>query len=718
MSAPAVDPRAAWLGYPPLAPGAVRDSVAAACGRVMLGGGSETMRVAASELVAGLEGLLGRTIARSGVGQPPGEGVWLGTAAAAGNGVAGNGVAGNGVGEHGVGGTAAGLGSPGPEGFVIAPIAGRDGGCRGVAIVGGDERGCLYGAFALLRRLAAGRGLPDESIRESPVAPLRMLDHWDNLDGTVERGYAGRSIFFSGGEVTRDDARVREYGRLLASVGINALAVNNVNVGRAAAELLTERHLGGIARVAAALRPFGIRIALSVNVASPILLGGLGSADPRDRAVGEWWRAAAARVYETVPDLLGFVVKASSEGRPGPHSYGASQAEGANVIAAALEPLGGIVLWRAFVYDCEQDWRDTATDRAKAAYEEFVPLDGSFAPNVALQIKHGPMDFQVREPVSPLLGAAPRTPKLLEVQLTQEYTGQQIHLCYLVPIWKEVLEFDTHVRSPGSTVAEIVVAGRGGHGPADGVGDGRRRPPAGMVGVANVGDEPGWTGHLLAQANLYGFGRLAWQPSLSAETIAREWAALTFGPDERVRDVVAGMLLESRAVYESYTAPLGLGWMVTPGNHYGPDPEGYEYSRWGTYLRADRDGIGIDRGVAHGTGFTAQYHKPWRSIYEDRERCPLELLLFFHRVGYAEVLPSGVTLAQHVYDSHYAGAEAVREFIARWEGLRDRIDPARHAAVARRLRAQFESAEQWRDVINAYFHRHSGIPDAAGRPLY
>jgi alpha-glucuronidase len=440
-----------------------------------------------------------------------------------------------------------------------------------------------------------------------------------------------------------------------------------------------------------------------VNFASPVLLGGLPSADPEDPDVARWWRDTVADVYAHVPDLLGFLVKASSEGQPGPHSYGRSQAAGANVIAAALEPFGGVVLWRAFVYDSEQDWRDIATDRAKAAFDEFVPLDGAFAENVAVQVKNGPMDFQVREPVSPLLGAAPDTAKLLEVQLTQEYTGQQVHLCYLAPAWKRVLDFDTHAFGEGSTVGDLVLRGR---------------PIAGMVGVANVGDEPNWTGHLLAQANLYGFGRLASEPSLDPEVIAREWSQLTFGLDDAVTEVVTGMLVRSAQAYESYTSPLGLGWMVTPHTHYGPDPEGYEYSRWGTYIRADRDGIGVDRGRAGGTGFTAQYHEPWRSTFEDRARCPQELLLFFHRLRYDDVLPSGITLAQHVYDSHFAGVQTVVDFIERWQTLEGRMDPVRFGSVRRRLRAQLASAEQWRDVINAYFHRYSGIPDEQGRPLY
>ncbi len=716
MTAPAVDAHAAWLGCMALPPSARRDAVRGACARVTVLGCSPTLRESGRELQAGLERLLGGAVALSHGGGLSGPGIWVGTAEAVDTAVSAESAetaeavetavsaesaetAGLGsIDSPGLGS----LGSPGPEAFVISPRRAQE----GVAIIGGDERGCLYGAFALLRRIACGQGLPSEPVREAPVAPLRMLDHWDNLDGTIERGYAGRSIFFDHGEVTRDLARVREYARLLASVGINAIALNNVNVTRDAAELLTDRHLGAAARVAAALRPFGVRIALSVNFASPVLLDDLPSADPTDPAVREWWRTAAARVYEAVPDLLGFVVKASSEGQPGPHTYGRSQAEGANLIAEALAPFGGVVLWRAFVYDCEQDWRDTTTDRAKAAYEEFVPLDGAFAANVAVQVKNGPVDYQVREPPSPLLGAAAHTNQLLEVQLTQEYTGQQVHLCYLVPMWKEVLDFDTGAGGRRSTVAERVLADRG------------ERAPAGIVGVANVGDEPNWTGHLLAQANLYGFGRLAWAPELSAETIAREWAALTFGLDEAVRDAVTGMLVSSRQVYESYTSPLGLGWMVTPAVHYGPDPEGYEYSRWGTYIRADREAIGVDRGVAHGTGFTAQYNEPWRSIFEDRERCPQELLLFFHRVGYAEVLPSGRTLAQHVYDSHFAGVQAVERFVSEWSRLADRIDPARHGSVARRLEAQRQSAEQWRDVINAYFHRYSGIPDAAGRTLY
>jgi alpha-glucuronidase len=689
MIAAGSDGHAAWLQYPQLAPSSRTDAARALCCRLALHGASPTLHQACDELVAGIEGLLGVAVAVVHGGRLGDPGIVMGTVA---------------VPELAalVSGARAGDGGDlGPEAHVLVPLAGGDG--AGLAIIGGDDVGCLYGAFALLRLIGTGVPLPREPVRATPSAPLRMLDHWDDITGDVERGYAGRSIFFIDGEVTRDLTRVRDYGRLLASIGVNAIAINNVNVHRPAVELLAGRHLDAIAAVAGTLRPFGVRLALSVNFASPVLLGRLPSADPEDRDVARWWRDTVADVYAHVPDLLGFLVKASSEGQPGPHSYGRSQAAGANVIAAALEPFGGIVLWRAFVYDSEQDWRDFETDRAKAAFDEFVPLDGAFAENVAVQIKNGPMDFQVREPASPLLGAAPDTAKLLEVQLTQEYTGQQVHLCYLVPAWKRVLDFDTYAFGEGSTVGDLVLRGR---------------PVGGMVGVANIGDEPNWTGHLLAQANLYGFGRLASEPSLDPEVIAREWSQLTFGLDEAVTDVVTSMLMGSLEAYESYTSPLGLGWMVTPHTHYGPDPEGYEYSRWGTYIRADRDGIGVDRGVARGTGFIAQYHEPWRSTFEDRSRCPQELLLFFHRLRYEHILPSGTTLVQHVYDSHYAGVQTVVDFIERWQSLEGRVDPLRFGSVHRRLRTQLASAEQWRDVINAYFHRYSGIPDERGRPLF
>lgn len=670
-----------WLRYRRVPDPAKRALYARWCARVVLPGASDVAQATREELVRGLGGLLGRAPQLS--TEPPLEGGYL--------------LASTVSEELGAAALqAAGVAAPSPEGYVVlGPEPPGEG--RQLSVVGGDDAGCLYGVFSLLRRLHTGAGWPSGPLVERPALAWRVLDHWDNLDGSVERGYAGRSVFFRGGEVTGDYQRLADYARLLASVGVNTVCPNNVNVGAEAMELLTARHLPGLARLATVFRRYGVRMSLAVGFSSPIVLGGLPTADPLDPGVRRWWAEVASRVYSYIPDMAGFVVKADSELRAGPHSYGRDHAEGANMLAEALAPYGGAVFWRAFVYNCQQDWRDRGTDRAKAAYEEFVPLDGRFAPNVFLQVKQGPMDFQVREPPSPLLGAMPATSELVEVQLTQEYTGQQVHLCYLAPAWKEVLDFPTRGQQGPETVSSLV---------------------KGAVGVANVGDEPNWTGHYLAQANLYAFGRLTWCPSSSPEEVAAEWARLSFGGDPAAVSSVTWMLMASRPAYEAYTSPLGLGWMVTPGSHYGPSPDGYEYSRWGTYHYADSHGVGVDRTVAHGSGFAGQYHEPWKSIFEDPATCPEELLLFFHHVAYSHVLSSGRSLVQHIYDSHFEGVQAAEELLARWDALSGRIDAARHEAVRARLVAQLEHAREWRDVVNAYFHRKSGIPDSEGRPLY
>jgi alpha-glucuronidase len=536
-----------------------------------------------------------------------------------------------------------------------------------------------------------------------------MVNQWDNMRadgpmGPVERGYAGASIFYADGAVREDRGRVRDYARLLASVGVNALSLNNVNVHADESRLLTD-HLPDVADLAGVLREFGIATYLSVNFAAPIELGGLGTADPMDPQVIAWWRAATDRVYASVPDLGGYVVKADSENRPGPFSYGRDHADGANLLAAALAPHGGLVFWRCFVYDHTQDWRDRSTDRARAAYDHFTPLDGRFADNVVLQVKNGPMDFQVREPVSPLIGALERTNVAVEFQITQEYTGQQRHVCYLVPQWKEVLDFPTQAGG-AATVREITAGRTFG------------RPVSGVCAVSNVGDDPTWTGHPLAQANLFGYGRLAWDPALAADEILDEWLRLTFPYSAEVRSVVGEIMRDSWSTYEKYTAPLGVGWMVTPGSHYGPSVDGYEYTPWGTYHFADRDGIGVDRTTATGTGFAGQYREPWSSVYEDPATCPEELLLFFHHLPYEHRLPSGRTVVQHVYDTHFEGVEEVEEMIARWDGIRDAVEPRVAAEISARLAEQLRSAVEWRDQVNTYFLRKSGVPDERGRTIH
>lgn len=540
----------------------------------------------------------------------------------------------------------------------------------------------------------------------SPTQPIRMLDHWDNVVrhevmGQVERGYAGDSLFYVDGRVRDDLSHLAGYGRLLASVGINRVALNNVNVHAREARLLTEGR-NEVARLAAAFRPWGIRSYLSVSFAAPMTVGGLPTADPLNEDVRRWWADAAAALYDAVPDLGGFVVKADSEGQPGPFGWGRTHAEGANVLARALAPHGGEVFWRTFVYNHRQDWRDRSTDRARAAYDHFTPLDGQFDDNVVLQVKHGPMDFQPREPVSPLLAAMPATNLAIELQVTQEYTGQQKHVCYLGPWWSEILR----TRLGEHTVGDLAA------GTATG------RPRGGAAGVSNVGTDTYWTGHPLAQANLYAFGRLSWDHTLDALAVLDEWIRLTFGDDPEVHAAVADVMVDSWRTYEHYTAPLGVGFMVRPHHHYGPDVDGYEYTPWGTYHFADRDGVGVNRSVATGTGYASLYPAPQACAYESAATCPDELLLFFHHVPYGHVLASGITVIQHIYDTHFAGVEEVVAMRARWQEITGRVSADVHARVSDLLEEQLRSAIEWRDQLTTYFFRKSGVPDARGRTIY
>lgn len=574
-----------------------------------------------------------------------------------------------------------------------------------IAIGAVTSSGILYGVFHLLRIMGTGGSLNQLDVLENPVNQLRMINQWDNMDGSVERGYAGRSIFYEDNRFTENFERIQDYARLLASCGINAIAINNVNVHQVESRLLTE-FLPQVAKVASIFRNYAIKTYLSINYASSIEIGGLTTADPLDPAVREWWRIAASSVYAIIPDFGGFLVKADSENRPGPFTYGRDHAEGANMLAEALKPYGGIVIWRCFVYNCKQDWRDRTTDRARAAYDHFKQLDGLFMENVILQVKNGPIDFQVREPVSPLLGAMPRTNQVIEFQITQEYTGQQRHVCYLLPQWKEILNFDTYIHGEGTTVKRIVDGSVHGN------------PYSGFAAVSNIGADRNWTGHLLAQANLYGYGRVAWNPELAAEEIAMEWIKLTFGSRDNLFQTILGILMESWEIYESYTAPLGVGFMVNPDHHYGPNVDGYEYSMWGTYHFADCHGVGVDRTTATGTGYNSQYSDVNRELYESLASCPDELLLFFHHVPYTHILHSGKTVIQHIYDSHFEGAERAGQLLQRWEFIREYMNEEVYRQVADRLAEQAEHAKEWRDRINTYFFRKSGIADERGRTIY
>lgn len=586
----------------------------------------------------------------------------------------------------------------GPDGYWL--YSGQQQGHPLVVIAGADERGSLYGAFDLIRRAASNAGLTHLDIREQPAMPIRWVDEWDNADGSIERGYAGRSLFFEGGKVREDLAPVAEYARLLASVGIDGCNVNNVNN---AAPFLEPQMLQGIARIASAMRPWGVRVGLSVDIASPQKMGGLPTYDPVDPAVKAWWAAKVKEIYTLIPDFAGFTVKADSEGQPGPASYGRTPADAANLLAEALAPHGGVVLYRGFVYNHHLDWHDPKADRARAAYDIFHPLDGKFAPNVIVQTKEGPIDFQAQEPVSPLFAGLERTNQAMELQITQEYTGQERHLVYLAPMWKWVLDFDLHAQNKSTPVKEIIG------------GKSFSRPLGGMVGVAGVGREA-WLSSPLAPANLYAFGRLAWNPDLSPSQIADEWVRQSISKDAGVAHVVQNMLMQSWPAYVNYTGPLGTQTLTDiTGPHYGPNIESSENNGWGQWHRADHEGLGMDRSVATGTGYAGQYPPELAKLYESAQTTPDNLLVFFHHVPYTWKLHDGKTVIQFIYDSHYLGAAQAAELGREWSTLKGRIDDKLFEDERARLEYQAGHAIVWRDAIVQYFLKMSAIPDNAGR---
>jgi alpha-glucuronidase len=675
---------AAWLQYKKIEDQATAKEYTQWCGRVTVLGDSPLIESARKELILGLSSMLGiHPGTSSGIQQ---SGLVIAVQDSVGDLVDVD------------------CNQLNDDGYIIKTV--RSDQKNTIFIVGKKEKGVLYGTFHFLRLMQNRENLQQLKIIENPKNQLRMLNQWDNMDGSIERGYAGNSIFYKDCQFANELTRIEDYARLLASVGINGIAINNVNVHQEETNFITSSLLPKVAKVAGIFRAYGITTFLSVNYASTIQIGNLTTADPLDSEVREWWKDKAEEIYSYIPDFGGFLVKADSEHRPGPFTYGRNHADGANMLAEALQPYNGIVLWRCFVYNCLQDWRDRSTDRAKAAYDHFQPLDGQFHSNVILQIKNGPMDFQVREAVSPLFGAMEKTNQMLEYQITQEYTGQQRHLCYLIPQWKEILDFDTYAKGEGSEVKKIV--------------DGSlfQYKFSGITAVSNIGNDYNWTGHTLAQANLYGFGRLTWNPDLSAESITDEWIGQTFGDNQLVKALVSQMLLKSWSIYEKYTSPLGVGWMVNPNHHYGPNVDGYEYSVWGTYHFADWEGIGVDRTVKTGTGYTSQYFKENADRYESLETCPDELLLFFHHVPYTHKLHSGITVIQHIYNTHFEGVEEAEELVETWLQLKGKVDPERFEDILNRLKEQANHSIEWRDMINTYFYRKSGIKDEFNRKIY
>jgi len=669
----------AWLRYPPLTGPTLEQYRRTVPAVVSTFDDSLLATTARAETIRGLKGMLGRTL-RAQTGLPQESSILIGTLDQ--------------------------IRAAAPQLHLDAKLASEGYWLKTVPrytiIAGADDRGALYGTFAFLRQIALGEPIDNLDQKDSPYAPARWVNEWNNLDGTIERGYGGRSIFWDAGHVREDLTRVSDYGRLLASLGINACSINNVNANP---RVLSEEFTPQIVRIAEAFRPWGVRVAIAVDFGSPKTLGGLDTFDPVDPKVAGWWKARFDAIYRAIPDLAGVVLKADSEGRLGPSTYGRTHADAANVVARALAPHGGILFYRGFVYDHHMDWQNLKNDRARAAYDNFHDLDGKFDSNVVIQIKHGPIDFQVREPASPLFGALEKTNQAIELQVTQEYFGQSKHTVFLVPMWKEALDFDMHARGSAPTPVKALAAGRV-----------FERPTGGFVGVVNIGIDDNWSGNHLSQANLYGYGRLAWNPNLSSRIIAAEWTRLTFGADLKVNETVNNILLASWRTFENYTGPLGLQTLTDiTGNHYGVNVEASERNGWGQWHRADSAGVGMDRTVATGTGYIGQYRAPVARMYESLETCPDELLTFMHHVPYTHKLHSGKTVIQYIYDSHYEGADAVAAYARQWRSLRGLVDEQRYNEILAQLNYQAGQAVVWRDAVDTWFQHASGIPDAKGR---
>ncbi len=572
----------------------------------------------------------------------------------------------------------------GEEGFLIRsqPADQR----QWILITGNSEVALLFGTFHFLRLLQTQQDIRALDISSSPRIRRRILAHWDNLDGSIERGYAGRSLWKWDELPHTIDPRYHDYARACASIGLNGTCLNNVN---AQAQSLSTDYLIKTAALADVFRPYGLSVYLSPVFSAPMQLDGLSTSDPRDPEVAAWWREKVTEIYRLIPDFGGFQIKANSEGQPGPRDYGTNHDDGANLLAAALEPYGGLLLWRAFVYDTTID-----ADRAKCAYKEFVPLDGRFRPNVLVQVKNGPIDFQPREPFHPLLGAMAHTPLALELQITQEYLGQSIHLVYLGGMWKEVLDSDTYAKGAGSTVAQIV--------------DGTlySNDTSSIVGVANTGSDRNWCGHHFSQANWYAFGRLAWNHELSAETIAEEWIRSTWSNEPRVVNALKALLLGSWPACINYMTPLGLHHIMQEGHHYGPDPAFNAAPRqdWNNvyYHRADVAGLGFDR-THTGSNAIEQYHSPLREQFDDLATCPEKFLLWFHHVPWLHRLQNGRTLWEELQHRYHEGVHFVEEMLRVWQSLQAEIDPQRHEHVNQRLIQQLENARLWQEVCLTYF---------------
>ncbi|WP_229506982.1 alpha-glucuronidase family glycosyl hydrolase [Pseudoduganella rivuli] len=668
------DGYALWLRYAPL-PGAARAQLQAQARTVVrLAPASPTTDAAMAELQRGLAGMLGKAPA---TGNTVADGALVLARAADLPDTVRSSLA---------------LADAGTEGYVLRRT--RLQGKNVFLIAANSDIGLLYGSFAWLRAAASGAPLESAS---APALKLRVLNHWDNPDRTVERGYAGQSIWDWWALPDIVDARYLDYARANASLGINGTVLNNVN---AKAEMLSPAFIAKAAALAGVFRPYGIRVYLSVRFSTPLELKETATADPLDPQVRAWWQREADEIYRAIPDFGGFLVKANSEGQPGPQDYHRTHVDGANMLAAALAPHNGAVMWRAFVYAPGGTKTD---DRAKQAYDEFKPFDGRFAPNVLVQVKNGAIDFQPREPFHPLFGAMPRTPLMMEFQITKEYLGFSTDMAYLGPLFQETLAANTHHGSPPLSVADVLQQAPG--------------KLTGMAGVANIGSDRNWSGSHFDQANWYAFGRLAWNPRGDARAIADEWAAQTFSRDTAVRGAVTGMMMVSREAVVNYMTPLGLHHMMGTGHHHGPAPwvDNLERPDWNPvyYHRTARDGIGFDR-TATGSNAIAQYAPALAAQLADPRTTPEQVLLWFHHLPWDYRMASGRTLWQELISHYDRGVRQARDMQAQWAALAPAIDARRHAETAARLQRQAANAQLWRDACIAYFQSVSGLPLPAG----
>ncbi|GAB2970853.1 alpha-glucuronidase family glycosyl hydrolase [Mucilaginibacter puniceus] len=675
MQALAEDGYRLWLRYDRIADKALYNQYRQSITQLVFPGNSETLQAAQKELGMGLNGLLQLEL-------PLEANATKGGALVVGTPVTSKLIAGLPL--------AAALKTAGKEGYVIRTVTINGKPAR--VIAANTDIGVMYGVFNFLKLLQTEKSIKTLAIVEAPKIKTRINNHWDNLDGSVERGYGGKSLW-NWAKLPEIEQRYIDYARANASIGINGTVLTNVNAN---AQILTKDYLLKVAALAKAFRPYGIKVYLTARFSAPIELKGTTTADPLDQGVQQWWNNKAIEIYNLIPDFGGFLVKANSEGQPGPQNYGRGHVEGANMFADALAPHGGIVMWRAFVYDDK-----VADDRTKQAYNEFQPLDGKFKSNVMIQVKNGPLDFQPREPFSPLFGAMPRTPEMMEFQVTKEYLGWATNLVYLAPLWKETLESDTYAKGKGSTVAKVITGELEGH------------TQSGIAGVTNIGNDINWCGNNLSQANWYAYGRLAWNPELTSAGIADEWLRMTFNNDETFIEPVKQIMLTSREAAVNYMTPLGLTHQMSRGGHYGPGPwvTGGRADQTSIYFnKADAVGLGFDRTSKTGSNAVSQYNSPLKEMWDNIATTPEKDLLWFHHVPWDYKMKSGKTLWIELIEHYNKGIESVKQMQKVWNSMEGKIDAERFKDQQRALDIQLEDAEIWKGACLLYFQTFSKMP--------